>query len=210
VEASVHFARKLRELGSRHLVVLGTCFEYKPIPEPLKEDTSPIEPGTVYARSKNELRLLLEEEAQRDPFPLCWARVFYPYGPGEHSSRLCTSIANKLRNGEAILLKTPQSTKDYIYIDDLAEAILTVAQSGFAGRINLGTGTAVQVREVAHTLAALLGKPDLVTEADPHEPDPLPWVVADSTRLRGLGWQPKVGLQLGLKTLLADILRYGD
>jgi nucleoside-diphosphate-sugar epimerase len=205
VEASVQFARKLRESGIRHLVVLGTCFEYKPIPEPLLEDISPIEPATVYARAKNELRLRLEGELQDQGFGLCWARVFYPYGPGEHPSRLCTAIAKKLLADEPIRLKTPQSTKDYIYIDDLTEAILKVVQTGFSGRINLGTGNPVQIREVAALLGNIIGKGHLISEADPPDPDPLPWLVAEPSRLRSLAWNPRVDLESGLRRVVQSL-----
>ena len=50
--------------------------------------------------------------------------------------------------------------------------------------------------------AQMLGKPSLVQRAVPELPDPLGYVVADNSRLRGLGWRPHYDLERGLKTLI--------
>jgi nucleoside-diphosphate-sugar epimerase len=199
---SLHFARRLGELGTRHFVGLGTCIEYQITDQPLSEERTPLAPTTLYARCKNELRLGLEAQAETDGSVICWGRVFYPYGPGEHPSRLCSSIIEKLGRGEKIVLKTPDSAKDYIYIEDLASALLTVVESGLAGAINLGTGIGISVREIAARLGSLLGRPDLVSTAGQTEPDPFPFVVADAARLRSLRWRPTWDIEQGLKQII--------
>lgn len=202
LESSKKFLTRVRELGTNHIVGIGTCVEYKISGEPLSEEKTPVAPTTVYARCKNELRLAMEAQAQTHGLRSCWARVFYPYGPGEHPSRLCSSIIQKLSRDETIVLKTPDSTKDYIYIDDLAAALLAVVEKKFAGTINLGTGIGVSVREIAQTLAGMMGKTGLVSEANPPESDPFGYVVANNSRLRGLGWQPANSMAQGLQKLL--------
>ena len=201
-DTSLAFLQKVCEAGTRHIVGLGTCIEYRIGSEPLSEERTPVEPGTVYARCKNELRLALEAEAREKNYTFCWARVFYPYGPGEHPSRLCSSIIAKLRNSEEIVLKTPGSTKDYIFIDDLAAALLAAVERRFAGTINLGTGVGVSVEHVARQLGALLGKPELIKTATEPLPDPFPFVVADVRKLKSLGWQQKVSCEEGLRRLV--------
>ena len=202
LEHSVEFLGNVRMRGTKHIVALGTCIEYRVTDAALSETHTPIEPTTVYSRCKNELRLKLEEEARHDPFRLCWARVFYPYGPGEHPSRLCSSILAKLARDERVVLKTPQSTKDYIFIEDLAEALLTVTEKRFEGAINLGTGVGVSVREIARTLSAMLGRQHLVEEASATTSDPLGYVVADASRIHGLGWKPAHTIKQGLRKLI--------
>jgi nucleoside-diphosphate-sugar epimerase len=112
-------------------------------------------------------------------------------------------VLQKLRAGESIELKTPHSRKDYIYIDDLAAAILLTVERQFTGSINWGTGTGISVREIADTAARLLGNPELVTNAPQLAPDPFDYVVADNQKLRQLGWQPTVSLEAGLRRMLA-------
>lgn len=204
-DASLSFLRRMPEAGARYLLGLGSCIEYQIGSEPLSEERTPLFPTTRYARCKNQLRLALERDA--GDFGFGWARVFYPYGPGEHPSRLCSSIAQKFERGEKVLLKTPSSTKDYIFIEDLAAALLAVVENKVRGPINVGTGTGSSVREIAGRLACLMGKPLLVEEADPPEPDPFPFVVADATKLRSLGWEPQFTMEQGLKRLVEVLMR---
>jgi nucleoside-diphosphate-sugar epimerase len=201
-DASLRFLRQVVELGTQQVLGLGTCIEYQISEKPLAEDSTPIAPTTTYARCKNELRLAFETESKARGFSFCWGRVFYPYGPGEHPSRLCSAIIQKLMRGEKITLKTPKSTKDYIYIDDLAAALLSVVEKRFEGNVNLGTGTGTPVRRVAEILGRLTGKSELIEEASQPVLDPFPYVVAETGRIRSLGWKPMVTIEEGLQRLL--------
>lgn len=194
VRESESFLQQCARRGTQTFFALGTCIEYKMGPDPLSEENTPLQPETLYARSKVELHRRLRDAG----LPVGWGRVFYPYGPGEHPDRLCSSLARKLSRGEKLVLKTPHSCKDYIYIDDLAEAIVLALEQGVQGDLNLGTGQGHSVGQVARTLARLLGREELVIDADPPEADPFPHVVADSRRLRALGWQPRTTLAEGL------------
>jgi len=201
LESTIRFLAKVRELGTKHIVGLGTCIEYQITDRKLSEDNTPIVPTTTYARCKNDLRLRLETDAKAEGFLTCWCRVFYPYGPREHPSRLCSSIIQKVSRNEKMLLKTPDSTKDYIFIEDLASALLTVLEKRFEGAINLGTGIGLSVREIARTIEGMLGKSGLVEEANPPQIDPVGYVVADASKLRALGWKPDHDLRAGLEKL---------
>jgi nucleoside-diphosphate-sugar epimerase len=207
LEASSAFLPRVAGLGAKRVVSLGTCIEYRigNEPKPLSEATTPLEPATTYARCKNELRLRLEKAAAVEGFGFCWGRVFYPYGPGEHPARLCSSIIKKLSGGEKIVLKTPDSTKDYIFIDDLAAAVLTVVESEFTGAINLGTGIGVTIRQIAQTLGRLMARSELITEATPPQIDPFGYVVANASRLHSLRWEPKYHLAAGLERILGSV-----
>jgi dTDP-6-deoxy-L-talose 4-dehydrogenase (NAD+) len=201
-DSSIQFLRKAVQLATKHVVGLGTCIEYQITNEKLSEEKTSIAPTTTYARCKDDLRQTMEAEAVTGGFGFCWARVFYPYGPREHPSRLCSAIIQKLSRGEKIVLKTPDSTKDYIFIEDLAAALLTVVEKQFRGAINLGTGEGRSVRQIAQTIGDLMGKRELIGEANPPEKDPVPYVVSDNSRLRNLGWQGKYGIDEGIGTLL--------
>ena len=149
LEWSLNLARRLKGIGTGQFVGVGTCIEYKITNTPLNEDRTPVDPTTLYSRCKNTLRETLEAEARKDGSHFCWGRIFYPYGVGEHPARLCSSLIQKFRRGEKLVLKTPHSTKDYIYIDDLAAAILLTMEKKFQGTINWGTGEGISVRQIA-------------------------------------------------------------
>lgn len=205
LEWSLNLARRLKGIGLRQFIGVGTCIEYKITDAPLNEDTTPVDPTTLYSRCKNVLRETLEAEARKDGTHFCWGRIFYPYGVGEHPDRLCSALIRKLTRGEKLVLKTPHSTKDYIYIEDLAAAILLTVEKQFTGTINWGTGVGISVREIADQIATMLGRPDLVENADPLQTDPLGCVVADAKKLRELGWKPAYSLRQGLEKLLQTL-----
>lgn len=200
---SVRLVQQLPPLGVKHFVGVGTCLEYQPSDTRLVEDIAPTSNATAYARCKNAFREALFVEADRGNFTACWGRVFYPYGVGEHPARLCSSLIQKFRRGEKLALKTPNSTKDYIYIDDLAAAILLTIEQKFQGTINWGTGGGISVRQIANIVAAMVGRSDLVTEVSPSDIDPLGYVVADVARLRTLGWQSAHTFPDGLKKMIS-------
>jgi nucleoside-diphosphate-sugar epimerase len=207
---SLDLVHGLRGLGVNHIVGAGTCIEYQLSEAPLSEDRTPVAATTLYARCKNALRETLQSDARKDGWQFCWGRVFYPYGVGEHPARLCSSLIQKLLRGEKLVLKTPDSLKDYIYIEDLAAAILLTMEKKFTGTINWGTGDGISVRETADTVAAVLGRPELVENQNPPVVDPFPFVVADAARLKHLGWQPQVNLQTGLARLIGKLSKDGE
>ena len=199
---SLDLVHGLRDIGVNHIVGTGTCIEYRISEGPLSEDFTPVDPVTLYSRCKNALRETLAAEAQKDGWQFCWGRVFYPYGVGEHPARLCSSLIQKLRRGEKLVLTTPHSRKDYIYIEDLAAAILLTVERKFTGTINWGTGSAVSVREIANLVATMLGHPELVHNQNPPTCDLFPFVVADTAKLEALGWKPAWVLTHGLRELI--------
>lgn len=202
VEWSRNLAKGLVGLGIRRLLVLGTCIEYQASPGFRREDLTPIQPASTYARAKVRLHGSLTRDLAGTGVGLSWGRVFYPYGEGEHPARLCSSLIARFRRGEAAELRTPDSAKDYIHIDDLAAAILAVAAAEAAAVVNLGAGKGVKVREIAERIAASMGCPHLLRMPSVPAPDPSGDVVADVTRLRALGWEPKVTLESGLRRLI--------
>lgn len=196
------FAQRLPALGVRHLTVLGTCIEYAVTGKPLNELETPLAPVSPYARAKAELHAALASDLTGSGTGLAWARIFYPYGPHEHPARLASSLLSRVFSGQTITLKTPNSTKDYIHEDDVARGLLAVVGAGYQGPINVGTGEGVTVGRLARTLAEFAGRPDLVVLPADAPRDPFDHVVADPSRLLGLGWRPKVELLDGLRRLV--------
>ena len=206
VEQSRLLFRGLAERGATHLAGVGTCIEYAASDSPLDEFRSPLGPGYPYSQCKAALGQWLSEHCTGASLPWSWFRVFFPYGPGEHPGRLPTYIVKQLRGGHRVALKTPYSVKDYIYIDDLAGALCSALEAGLVGPVNLGSGQGVPILHLARRLAELLGAdPALVGEAEVLADDPMPTVIAETSRIRSTGWSPKVSLENGLRNLISSL-----
>src|SRR5580765_7818840 len=65
---SLQFLSKVQQLGTNYIFSLGTCVEYRITSEPLSEEKTPVNPTTLYARCKDELRLALEAESRTRGF----------------------------------------------------------------------------------------------------------------------------------------------
>jgi dTDP-6-deoxy-L-talose 4-dehydrogenase (NAD+) len=194
---SQQFLTRLFDLGLRRVVALGTCIEHR-ISQP---------PVSAYVRSKDQLRRVIQTEAARRNVEAGWCRIFYPYGVGEDPARLCSSLIRKLAQGEKVTLQTPESTKDYIYIDDLAMGLLTILDHHLVGESDLGSGTEVTVRTIAETIAEIMERPGAIGIATPPVPDPFSHLIADTARLRAAGWQPRTSLREGLARLVHQLTK---
>jgi nucleoside-diphosphate-sugar epimerase len=192
---SLRLFEAARGWGCRRIVGAGTCLEYGASEQPLAED-APLDPPTPYAAAKAALFLALRASHQQ----FAWVRPFFVYGPGEDPSRFVPSVVRALLRGEPAETTSGEQRRDYLHVDDLAEAFALIATTDIEGAVNVGSGSAVPVRALALRIAALLGRPDLLrlgARARPvGDPD---LIVADVARLRGLGWRPTVGLEEGLR-----------
>ena len=206
VETSLDFFRKLSGFGLRRAIVLGTCIEYAMTGHPFNEESTPLAPLSPYSRAKHQLHLQLRPLLADRRCSLAWARIFYPYGPGEHPARLTSSLIDRLRAGEPVRLKTPDSVKDYIHVADVASALLHLIRSDMDGAINIGNGVGIRIADLAHLIAGVLGHPELIEEA-PGERNPLDIIVSDNSRLLSLGWRPEVSLESGVQGMIQKGLK---
>jgi nucleoside-diphosphate-sugar epimerase len=200
---SLDLLRGAGDRGARHAVVLGTCAEYLPDANPLSEEHAAAEPGSPYARCKAALRLALD---QVKTLSVCWARIFYPYGVGEHPDRLCSSLIRKLARHEPARIESPGSIRDYIHVRDVAAALLLALEHRFAGALNVGTGVGVPIGEIGRIIAGQLHAEALL-EFAPRPTDAGDKVVAEAARLRQLGWQPTISLERGVRELVQHLAR---
>ena len=165
-----------------------------------------MQPNVPYSRAKGSLGQWLEDVSPALEVTSAWLRIFYPYGPGEHSSRLPSLLMRKLSAGVSTELRTPDSIKDYIFLDDLAACVAAVLESSLTGPVNVGSGMGVRIWDLALAAAAVL-KVDaaLLTRAHPVASDPWPVHIADPSRLHQIGWAPTTSLKTGLAKLAESL-----
>ena len=199
-QASEHLVEQAAAYGLERVVVAGTCAEYDWAAGRCNERTTPLAPKSAYSRSKHQLRLALEALAEQDHFSTAWARLFFVYGPGEPAGRLAPSIIGHLLRNEPAGCTEGGQRRDFIYVHDVAGALVALLQSELTGAINIGTGQAPAVRQIAMVIGRMMGKPHLIHLGTRHATAPEPaLVVADTTRLKGeLDFSPDWDLEAGL------------
>ncbi|UPY37438.1 NAD-dependent epimerase/dehydratase family protein [Sediminicoccus sp. KRV36] len=202
--AGARLLERFLALGGQRAVGVGSCAEYAwTEAETYTEVSSPLAPATPYGRCK----LALSEgfaAAGMMGLSTAWARLFFPYGPGDGEQRFIPSMLARLRAGEAFDTTSGIQRRDFIHIDDVGAALAALTRSSVTGAVNIGTGEGVALREVALELAASLGaEPGLLRfGALPIRPgDPLS-LIADASRLRHeVGFTSAISWREGLRRL---------
>lgn len=131
----------------------------------------------------------------------CSLRIFSAYGPGLQK-QLLWDIFQKTRSGSIVnLFGTGSETRDFIYVDDIVQAIECIIKSGQfnAGIYNIAGGEEVKIKDLAEELLiALRFNGSLVFSGENRKGDPVNWK-ADISKLTSLGFLPKYALAEGIK-----------
>lgn len=200
-EQSIELFRGLSRRGVGHFVGCGSCAEYAPSEEDLAEDASPVGPASPYAQAKHELHLELQRFSTECGTGLSWMRIFYPYGPTEHSDRLISGMLLGFNSGERVEVRNPQAIRDYVHVRDVASALLHCALRRASGCFNVGTGEGVLLGKLESMVGELAGQPpqaDSMSRVGGGMGNDR--VVALTNKLRSLGWSPRYDVASGLST----------
>jgi dTDP-6-deoxy-L-talose 4-dehydrogenase (NAD+) len=103
------------------------------------------------------LRFLLSAEG----ISFAWCRIFYLYGEGEDERRLVPYIRRQLAAGQEVLLRGDQ-VRDFLDVKDAARMIADVALGQQQGAMNICSGEAVTVRQLAERIADECGQRELL------------------------------------------------
>jgi nucleoside-diphosphate-sugar epimerase len=209
--ATVCEALRRSGIGAR-LVQLGCGSEYGPSPagSSTGEDAAP-RPGGPYGVSK----LAATELVLASGLDAVVLRVFSPVGPGTPTGaplgRVAEALRRAMQNGEPELrLGGLAVQRDFVDARDVARAVHAASLSAAQGVVNIGSGRAVRMRDMAAALAHVAGYEGAVRELDdahsgggtagPPYPDGCGlWQQADVRTARDrLGWRPRIGLEESL------------
>lgn len=204
VEASLALLRAFAAADGRRAVVAGTCAEYE-WSRGVYAESAPLHPGTLYGAAKHGLQVVASAFAERAGLELAWGRLFFLYGTHEPPERFVTSIVLPLLRGEPAPMTEGTQRRDFLHAADAGSAFAALAESGLTGSVNIASGEAVALRDLARQIAQLSGGEELLRvgalparEGEPAE------LVADVSRLREeLDWIPRVTLRNGLGAVIA-------
>jgi nucleoside-diphosphate-sugar epimerase len=199
-EATLSLYRAFAEGGGRRLVTSGSSYEYDWRYGYCSENVTPRAPDTVYGNCKRALNDLTDAFAATTGVSSAWARIFFLYGPREHPNRLVSSVIRSLLAGTAAKTSHGEQIRDYLHVQDVADALVLLLDSESEGAVNVGSGEAVTLKTIVQRIGEQLGQPQLIEiGALPARANDAPLVVADVRRLKEeLGWAPSFDLETGL------------
>ncbi len=174
----------------------------KPQTIPIKEN-HPTIPTSVYASSKIAGEICCESYSKSYNMKVAVLRPFSIYGTNEAKYFLIPTIFSQLRNKKIIKLGNLYPKRDFIFIDDVINAISIVLQKleGFEV-YNIGTGKSYSVLELCRIIEKISKKNLIIKSIKSKSRDfEVKNMVSDSSKIKKLGWRPKISINQGLKIL---------
>jgi UDP-glucose 4-epimerase len=197
--------RLCQSLERPRLVFASSSTVYGDTREPLRRESDLPEPSTVYAVTKlgaEQLVMLHREQIGYDDVCL---RLFNVYGPKQNAEHPYANVTCKFSKAAArgtpvTLYGDGRQTRDFIYVDDVVDAMLAVARAPTPRRVyNVGTGSDASLGTLLE-LVQEIAEIDLSVQREPPWPNDIRAIRADVTALRAdVGWAPRVELREGLR-----------
>ncbi|HWI73008.1 MAG TPA: NAD-dependent epimerase/dehydratase family protein [Baekduia sp.] len=203
-----HLARALAGSGATRLVTAGSSSEYGTVDGPMDEAMA-CAPDDPYGVAKLAGGLLARAAARETGLQAAHLRLFSVYGPGEDPRRLVSSVAAALLAGRPVDLTPGEQVRDFVHVDDVAEALLHAATApGIDGlTANVGTGVQTTVRALCEHLAALTGGRELLRfgALRYRDGERFSWRAATTRARDALGWSARIGLDEGLRSTIGAL-----
>jgi len=201
LEGSLRLARHLVDAGCEVIVGVGTCIEYDTAAGHLSEST-PVKPESPYAATKLALGVALTQWATVAGIRVVWARLFQEFGPFEDAGRLVPLVIRSLFADTPFRPRGGNLVRDYLPVEDVAEALRLLMESDVRGPVNVGSGMPISVLELAQQIGRLMGRDHLIESegqgASGSAAGPAV-LCADSRYLQAhTPWRPPVSLDAGL------------
>ncbi len=214
---ALNVIRSAHLTGVRRLLFFGSsCMYPRECSQPMRETqllSGKPEPTSMsYAMSKLagiQMCLAYNQQYGEDRFVAVIPNSVY--GPHDNfdpeQSHVLSALLRKFHEARAhgaasvTLWGTGKPRRELIYVDDMVDACLLLLRCGTGDvewPVNVGVGEDYSIRELAEVVAGVTGYRGSI-EWDVARPDGAPRKLLDSSRLRALGWRPKVGLRKGVE-----------
>jgi dTDP-L-rhamnose 4-epimerase len=169
-----------------------------------------LNPTSIYAITKRDHEEMCLVTGAAYGIPTVALRFFNVYGPGQALSNPYTGVAaifaSRLLNGKApMIFEDGRQSRDFTHVSDIVQGILSALESEAAvgHAVNLGTGRATSVDEVARVLADGMGVDIEPIRNDHYRAGDIRHCFADASRARGLlDFEAKVGFKEGMAELV--------
>jgi nucleoside-diphosphate-sugar epimerase len=194
--------------GFECFINTGTSSEYGIKEHRMIENDLP-EPGDTYGVTKTAATLYCQSVAKRCSSKIFTLRLFSPYGYFEDSNRFVPYVMQNCLENMDLELSNPNFVRDFIFMEDIVEAYLTVAKA--ANRLaqgdvfNVGSGKQHNLKEIVDLITALTGytkKAKWGSRATRQRDTTDTWEADIEKIHQNTGWIPRTPLQDGIRKTL--------
>ncbi len=214
VGGTVSLLEAMRTVGVKRIVLASSGTVYgEQAQQPLREDMAP-NPLVPYAVTKIAAEHYIFTLGRLYNIEAVALRIFNAYGPGQqlpvsYAPVIPQFLRQILGGGSLVVHGDGSQTRDFVYIDDVVDALVAAATANADGKIiNVGSGKETSINDLIRTLEAVTGRSAHVL----YNPQASPGVsrmVADLTRARQiLNYRPRVSLEEGLRRMLHEDPRF--
>ena len=158
---TLNLAQAFASGGGKRFVGVGTCAEYDSSVGLMATDT-PLAPNTLYAACKASAFQVLRCYLDTEAVGFAWCRIFYLHGEGEDERRLVPYIRRQLSAGQEVLLGHGHQVRDFLDVKEAARIVADVALGQQQGAVNVCSGKAMTVRQLAERIADEYGRRELL------------------------------------------------
>ena len=205
LDSTINFLDICAETGFDVFINTGSNSEYGFMDHAMSEvDT--LKPNSYYSVFKSAATLYCQYTSIEKRLPIITVRPFHVYGPYEENTRLIPVLVNHLLNNKCPPLVDPDISRDLIYINDVIELLLLIAQNptNNGDIFNIGSGKQYTIKEIFDITSELIGaniKPKWNTMKN-RSWDQKKWV-SDMTKVKTvLNWEPNISLKQGLSDFI--------
>lgn len=202
VAYSLTLFRAFHAAGGNIIVSTGSCAEYGNSKEVLSEAHNEGTPNTLYGTAKLSLNNIAGVWAKKHDVGFRWARIFFAYGPGMPSAKLIPSLMRCLEGSEPVFSVNALDKRDFIFIDDIAQAMLCLLTTRNNGTFNVCNEIGHSVVDILNMLQGFTGFDASEIKAIANENTLNLPIVGRNGLLKEIGWQPKYDLASGLKRMV--------
>jgi polyisoprenyl-phosphate glycosyltransferase len=202
--ALVQLVELLAETDLAAFIHAGSSSEYgTKSAGPLEEES--LEPNSHYSVSKAAASNYIAYAGKIRRIPIANLRLYSVYGPLEDTSRLIPNLVAKGLKGAFPPLVDPNTSRDFIYVDDVCDAFIQAAArltpDIYGEAVNIGTGRGTTIRQLAKLAADVfaIGEEPVFGSMPGRSWDLPDWYAAPGKAERLLNWTAKTDLATGLK-----------
>ena len=170
---------------------------------PIKE-AHPTNATSVYSESKISGEKLCETYSKSYGLNISVLRLFSTYGPKNSEYKVESRIITQLLSNRPIKIGNLFPKRDFVYIDDVIRAFQIVMKNlkGF-NIYNVGSERSYSIQEICNILKKLSGKKNpIIVDKTKLRKNDIKNVVSDCSKIKKLGWKPRVSINKGLELTL--------